>query len=79
MRCLFPFTAGIAGVVAFSLLPAAVHAQVIRSPVAVLQNTGGIFAFSTDIVNTIDHSGLLTDFTHGVTDYGYVHCRKPAP
>ncbi|MES2460965.1 MAG: discoidin domain-containing protein [Armatimonadota bacterium] len=52
---------------AVSALPAS--AQVILSPTAVLQNTGGNFNSYAGIGQTIDQSGLSTKFTSGVTNF----------
>ncbi len=46
-----------------------VEAGLILSPVAVLQNTGGINSSPYDIGNTINQSGLSTNFVSGVTDF----------
>lgn len=48
-------------------LPA--HADQIRSPSSVLSNTGGDFGAGYTIQNAINHSGLSTDFTNGVTNF----------
>lgn len=50
-------------------LAASAEAGAIRSPTAVLANTGGDFSGAYDIGNVIDHSGLSAGFTSGVTDF----------
>lgn len=47
----------------------AAYAQVIRSPIAVLENTAGDFNSDADIGNIIDRSGLLPPFVSGITDF----------
>jgi len=44
------------------------EAQTIRSPTAVASNTGGEVG-GASILNTINHSGLSTGFTNGVTNF----------